>query len=131
MPFRFGNLISGDYHGDSLNVMFSCFHKCFQPFLLVFPHVSSRVSTVPFHDSSVSLQYFCCALFYIVQFYSSATFTIQKLKEFEKSKIANSMVICKILLRKCKGQHRFFDHALTDSLKEGEIRGSFKTQSNI
>ena len=44
LPFRFRNLISGDYHGYSLSVMFSCFHKCFVPFPLVFPTVSPSVS---------------------------------------------------------------------------------------
>ena len=46
LPFHFGNLDSCDFHGDSLNVVFPRFPYCFLPFPLVFPHISSGVSTV-------------------------------------------------------------------------------------
>ena len=46
VSFCFENLNSRDYHGDSLNFMFLQFPNCFQPFLLMFPHVSPGVSTV-------------------------------------------------------------------------------------
>ena len=36
LPFRFRYLNSGDYHGDSLNVMFTRFPNCFLPFPLMF-----------------------------------------------------------------------------------------------
>ena len=44
--FHFGNLNSRDYQGGPLNFMFPRFPNCFLPFLLVFLHVSSGVSTV-------------------------------------------------------------------------------------
>ena len=46
VSFCFENLNFRDYHGDSLNFMFLQFPNCFQPFPLVFPHVSPGVSTV-------------------------------------------------------------------------------------
>ena len=36
LPLCFGNLNSRDYHGDSLNAMFSWFPNYFLPFLLIF-----------------------------------------------------------------------------------------------
>ena len=63
LPFCFGNANSRDYHGDSLNVMFSRFPNCFPPFPLVFPQVSPGFPTVFFGVSPVSSQCFLCFLF--------------------------------------------------------------------
>ena len=62
-PLCFGNLNLRDYHGYSLNAIFSRFPNCFLPFPLVFRYVSPGVSTVSFGVSPVSLQFFPFAIF--------------------------------------------------------------------
>ena len=59
LPFCFGNLNSRDYHGDSLNAMFSWFPNYFLPFLLVFMYFSPDVSKVSFGVTPVSYCRFC------------------------------------------------------------------------
>ena len=61
LPSCFGNLNSRACQGDSLNVMFPRFLNCFQPFPLVFPHVSPGVSTFPHSVFPVSyFRFFGC-----------------------------------------------------------------------
>ena len=59
LPFCFGNLNFRNYHGDSRNVMFPRFPNCFQPFPLVFPHVSPGFLLFPGTASIVSYFRFC------------------------------------------------------------------------
>ena len=60
-PFRFLR----DYYGDTLDVMFPQFPNYFLLFPLVFPHVSSSVSTIQLGVSTVSPQCFPRSLFQI------------------------------------------------------------------
>ena len=52
-----------DYYGDSLDVMFPQFPNHFLPFPMVFPHVSSSVSTISLGVSTVFRECFPVSYF--------------------------------------------------------------------
>ena len=87
LPFCFGNLNSRDYHGDSLNAMFSWFPNYFLPFLLVFMYFSPDVSKVSFGVSPVFPQCYPCFLLQILQLSSSK---LKKLFTFGEMELSSS-----------------------------------------